>query len=181
MVKNRLEHLLESNNILNPFQSGFRKGRSTLDQLARLQHDILSAKNQGQSVLAIFLDLQAAFDLTWTFGILKKLADYGITGYCFHYLRAFLEGRKIQVRVDGELSEVAITDRGTPQGSVISPTLFSLIVNGLPDAVKDSGMVISQFADDSGTWLKGSNMLRLQKRAQAGLDSIWKWAIEWGF
>ncbi|KAH3884850.1 hypothetical protein DPMN_008835 [Dreissena polymorpha] len=61
---------------------------------------------------------------------------------------------------------------------VYSPTLFSLIVNGLPDAVKDSGMVISQFADDSGTWLKGSNMLRLQKRAQAGLDSIWKWAIE---
>ncbi|KAH3770219.1 hypothetical protein DPMN_171503 [Dreissena polymorpha] len=71
---------------------------------------------------------------------------------------AFLEGRKIQVKVDGELSEIAITDPGTPQGSVISPTLFSLIVNGLPDAVKDSGMVISQFADDSGTWLKGSNM-----------------------
>ncbi|KAH3713819.1 hypothetical protein DPMN_073620 [Dreissena polymorpha] len=68
----------------------------------------------------------------------KKLADYGITGYCFHYLRAFLEGRKIQVRIDGELSEVAITDRETPQGSVISPTLFSLIENGLPDAVKDS-------------------------------------------
>ena len=42
-------------------------------------------------------------------------------------------------------------------------------------------MVISQFADDSGTWLKGSNMSHLQKRAQAGLDSIWKWAIEWGF
>ena len=42
-------------------------------------------------------------------------------------------------------------------------------------------MVISQFADDSGTWLKGSNMSHLQKRAQAGLDSIRKWAIEWGF
>jgi len=116
MVKNRVEHLLESRNILNPFQSGFRKGRSTLDQLARLQHDILSAKNQGQSLLAIFLDLQAAFDLTWTFGIIKKLADYGITGYCVHYLRAFLEGRKIQVTVDGELSEVAITYSGTPRG-----------------------------------------------------------------
>ena len=35
MVKGRLEHLLESRGVLNPFQSGFRKGRSTLDNLAR--------------------------------------------------------------------------------------------------------------------------------------------------
>ena len=73
MVKARLECYLESKNILNPFQSGFRKGRSTIDQLARLQHDVLYAENRGRSVVAIFLDLEAAFDLAWHSGILYKL------------------------------------------------------------------------------------------------------------
>ena len=75
LVKRRLEHLLQRKGVLNPFQSGFRKGRSTLDNLARLHHDVTAAKNRGRYVLAIFLDLQAAFDLTWHFGVLKKLRD----------------------------------------------------------------------------------------------------------
>ena len=181
MVKNRLEHVLESNGILNRFQSGFRKGRSTLDQLARLQHDVVYAQNRSRYVLAIFLDLQAAFDLTWHFGVLQKLRKYGITGNCFHYLRAFLEGRKIMVRVGGELSDPFEPTRGTPQGSVISPILFSIIINDLPEIVQNSGMVISQFADDSGTWRMGSNLKDLTVRAQKGLDAIWNWSIEWGF
>ena len=73
MVKARLERFLESKNIINPFQSGFRKGRSTIDQLVRLQHDVLYAKNRGRSVVATFLDLEAAFDLAWHSGILYKL------------------------------------------------------------------------------------------------------------
>jgi hypothetical protein len=98
MVKARLDHLLESKKIINPFQSGCRNGRSTLDQLARLQHDVIYAKNKSRSVLSIFLDLIAAFDLTWHFEVLYKLKEYGVTGACFQYIRSFLEGRKISVR-----------------------------------------------------------------------------------
>lgn len=181
MVKARLEHHIESKNILTPFQSGFRKGRSTLDQLARLQHDVIYAKNRKRSVLAIFLDLQAAFDLTWHSGVLYKLKEYGITGSCFQYLRAFLEDRTIQVKVGSSFSEKATLDRGTPQGAILSPLLFSLIINGLPDTLQGTGMVISQFADDSGTWKTGSNLVKLAEDAQAGLDSLWGWAKNWGF
>lgn len=181
MVQARLEHFIETKKIISPFQSGFRKGRSTLDQLARLQHDVLAAKNRNRSVLAIFLDLQSAFDLTWHFGVLHKLREHGITGSCFQYLRAFLEDRKIQVRVDGTLSEKETLSRGTPQGAILSPLLFSIIINGLPDTLQGSGMVISQFADDSGTWKSGSVLKNLVKDAQAGLDSLWGWAKNWGF
>ena len=181
IVKARLEHLLETKNIINPFQSGFRKGRSTLDQLARLQHDVNLAKNRGHSVLAVFLDLQAAFDLTWHSGVLFKLKEHGITGSCFQYLRNFLEGRKIQVKVGSSLSEIETLTRGTPQGAILSPLLFSLLINDLPETLEGTGMVTSQFADDSGTWIKGANLNLLKTRAQAGLDSIWEWAKTWGF
>ena len=181
MVKARLERYLESKNILNPFQSGFRKGRSTNDQLVRLQHDVLYAKNRGRSVVAIFLDLEAAFDLAWHSGILYKLKQYGITGRCFQYVRAFLLNRKITVKVEDTLSEAETLTRGTPQGAILSPLLFSLLVNDLPAATEGTGMVISQFADDSGGWLMGSDSQTLQRKAQAGLDSIWRWSQEWGF
>ena len=36
VVTDRLVHYLESNNILNPAQTGFRKGLSTIDQILKL-------------------------------------------------------------------------------------------------------------------------------------------------
>ena len=72
-------------------------------------------------------------------------------------------------------------ERGTPQGSILSPLLFSIIINGLPEALSGSGMVISQFADDSSAWKTGSNMVKLARDAQAGMDSLWGWALKRGF
>ena len=79
------------------------------------------------------------------------------------------------------LSEAETLTRGTPQGAILSPLLFSLLVNDLPAATEGTGMVISQFADDSGGWLMGSDGQTLQRKAQAGLDSIWRWSKQWGF
>jgi hypothetical protein len=42
-------------------------------------------------------------------------------------------------------------------------------------------MVISQFADDYGAWKTGSNLVKQAKDAQAGMDSLWGWAKNWGF
>ena len=68
-----------------------------------------------------------------------------------------------------------------PQGAILFPLLFSLLVNDLPVATEGTGTVISQFTDDSGGWLTGSDGQTLQRKAQAGLDSIWCWSQEWGF
>ena len=60
---------IENNNLLAPTQSGFRKNRSTLDQIIRLQSAILKAKMENKELLlCIFLDLEKAFDLMWTKG-----------------------------------------------------------------------------------------------------------------
>ncbi|XP_060596951.1 uncharacterized protein LOC132750896 [Ruditapes philippinarum] len=41
------------------------------------------------------------------------------------------------------MSETEPVKRGTPQDSILSPLLFSIIINGLSESLSDSGMVIS--------------------------------------
>ena len=45
LVTNRLAYFVEKNNILNNTQSGFRKGRSTIDHIIRLQDTINKYNN----------------------------------------------------------------------------------------------------------------------------------------
>jgi len=78
MINNRLVWYLERNKIITPAQSGFRKGRSTTDQLVRLESFVREAFIQKQHVTAIFFDLEKAYDTTWKFGILKDLHDAGL-------------------------------------------------------------------------------------------------------
>jgi len=60
IINNRLIWYLETNNIINIYQSGFRKGRGTQDHLVRLETYIREAFLQQQHVLAVFFDLEKA-------------------------------------------------------------------------------------------------------------------------
>ena len=62
-IANRPVTELEKNGHLAPTQSGFRKKRSNLDQLTRLESAIRKAKLENRNLVAVFLDLVKAFDL----------------------------------------------------------------------------------------------------------------------
>jgi len=64
MINNRLVWYLEKNKIITRAQSGFRKGRSTTDQLARLESFVREAFIQKQHVTAIFFNLGKGYDTT---------------------------------------------------------------------------------------------------------------------
>ena len=58
--------------LLSPDQAGFRKGRSTCDQVAALTTFIRNGFQQNLKTGAIFLDLTAAYDTVWHTGLLCK-------------------------------------------------------------------------------------------------------------
>ena len=68
MINKRLTWFLESNNHISRFQSGFRSDRSTTDNLVRLETFI-----SDEHVVAVFFDLEKAYDTTWRYGILKDI------------------------------------------------------------------------------------------------------------
>ena len=54
MINTRLVWFLEKNNILTKYQSGFRKGRTTTDQLIRLESFIRDSFLKGNHVVSVF-------------------------------------------------------------------------------------------------------------------------------
>ncbi len=114
MIANRLKYHVETNNKLHDTQSGFRNHRSTMDQLARLETTIKSAFMAKQSVVAVFLDLEKAFDLMWTKGVIFQLKSKGITNRMLKWIDNFLTGRKIRVRLGQDHADYQSVENGSP-------------------------------------------------------------------
>jgi ribonuclease HI len=180
LVTNRLSWYLETNKLLNESQCGFRKNRSTTDQLVRLHDAINKALATGGYLVGVFLDFKAAFDLVWREGLLFKLRGLGIGGNMHRWINDFLTGRTIKVKVGGEISDPQTLDNGTPQGSVISPLLFLIMINDIP-TVNNAQSQTSIYADDGSLWRSGVNLKQLNKDLQKQLDDVVAWCDCWGF
>ena len=98
MLHARLLFFLEKYHDINPNQSGFRKHRSTSEQILRFQNDILIAKHRGQHVLAVSLDLEKAYDLVWGTSVLYRLKEKGIRGYAYNWTKIFYKIEKFKLR-----------------------------------------------------------------------------------
>ena len=68
----------------------------------------------------------------------------------FKFISDFLTDRTIQVRVGDALSDIFRLENGTTQGSIISPLLFLIMINDLPDVLVNVDS--SLFADDSAVF-----------------------------
>ena len=106
MIHNRLNFYLESNNIISEHQSGSRKNRSTTDQLVQLELYIRNAFVKKQHVVAIFSDLEKAYDTTWKNGILRRIHKIGLKGNLLKFISNFLSNRCFKVKVGSSFSDV---------------------------------------------------------------------------
>ena len=98
------------------------------------------------------------------------------------WIQIFLLDRKINVKIGTTTSDHQGLDNGSPQGSVISPTLFNAIMQTLKDALSkimtELGIDLSQFADDSAIWKSAKNIKYAIRIIQMALQIIEQWAEE---
>ena len=109
-----------------------------------------------------------------------KVHQYvGITGNVFSFIKNFLTDRTMQVKVGNTLSQTYLLENGTAQGSVISPLLFLIMINDLPDCLQ--GVESSLFADDSCIFKSGKNLDHIRNSIQENLSKVSDWCNHWGF
>lgn len=83
--------------------------------------------------LAIFLDLEKAFELAGSTVILATVARKGVQGKLLRWVQSFLTDRGACVRSQSFLSSRHAHIHGTPQGCILSSFLFNIIMEGLLD------------------------------------------------
>ena len=146
IIRKSLVRHLEVFNKLNPDQHGFRSRRSCLSQLLEHHDQILSHLEDGLNVDSIYLDFSKAFDKV-DIGILcHKLRAMGICGNAGQILHSFLTSRKQFIIVNGSISKVSHVKSGVPQGTVLGPILFLILIN---DINMDVTSKVSLFCDDT--------------------------------
>ena len=168
-------HFLE-NNILTSFQSGFRRGDSTVNQLSYLYNTFCQALDAGKEVRAIFCDISKAFDRVWHAGLIHKLKSAGISGNLLSWFTNYLTGRKQRVVMSGVQSAWNFISAGVPQGSILGPLLFLLFIN---DIVHDIGSSIRLFADDTSLYIIVEDPNVAAELLNADLEKIAEWALKW--
>ena len=77
MVNSRLTWYLEHHKVITEYQSGFRRRRSTVDNLVTLETSIRDAFVGRKHLVSIFFDLEKAYDTTWKYDILLDLYKTG--------------------------------------------------------------------------------------------------------
>ena len=154
IINRRLTRLLEKLGIIHKNQSGFRRKRQVHDHIIRLTNEVNKGRDRGnRPIAAIFIDMEKAFDTLWREGTLEELENKGITGNTYNYIKSYLSDRTFQVRVGDTLSDSRTQINGTPQGGVLSPTIFNILINKVNDITTefpDIGM--GQLADDNAIW-----------------------------
>ena len=182
LIADRLMFILESRNLLNDNQAGFRQNRCTTDQVLKFVQDAsdqLHAEGSNHRMIATFYDYEKAFDKVWRDGLIHKMINLGIPRRFVKYVRYFLSSRTTRVEVNGRWSSEFTLKEGLPQGSSISPILFLIYINDI-DVDLDPLTIASLFADDTSTWLKdGPKRGDHQKLAQEEVDKIVLWADKW--
>ena len=114
---------LERENLLNPNQSGFRPGDSTINQLLSITHSVFEAFdcNPTLEVRSVYLDISKAFDRVWHEGLIYKLKRCGVSGNLLLLLQSFLSNRKQRTVLNGQTSTWGNISAGVPQGRSWAP------------------------------------------------------------
>ena len=163
---------MDENNLFNPNQHGFRSGRSCLSQLLEQYDLILNILDEDANADVVYLDFSKAFDKVDHSIVLRKIKKLGIDGKLLQWLKSFLTERKQSVLVNGVTSESQHVISGVPQGSVLGPLIFLVLIGDIDKEVVHS--LVKSFADDTRA-TKEVKTLEDAVLLQNDLEKIYKW------
>ena len=112
------------NNLFHDGQYGFREKHSTELATMELMDRVISALDDKDLPISIFMDLSKAFDTLDHTTLLHKLKYYGIAGITLNWFNSYLSNRSQYVEIDNVLSTKMVMNTGVPQGSILGPLLF---------------------------------------------------------
>ena len=179
IVAHRFSRFLRNEDVIVSDQFGFVHGRSTVDQLIHLTASAAKSMDSSQEYYVVCLDFAKAFDRvphSTLLALLQPLCNPTATTW----FASYLEARKLQVKVGEDLSPLAPSSAGVPQGSHLGPILFLLYINTLPRSIPDGNRTETYlYADDTALGLSRPPAAEPQQ-LQPAVNMVMDWAATFG-
>ena len=177
IILGQMLNFIQTQNLYNDTQCGFRKGHSTTTMLLKLRNDIRSAMNSHEITLSVLIDFSKAFDTIDHELLLKKLTKFNFSNSSIKILMSYLTNRSQFVQIDAKSSKRLPIHFGVPQGSILGPILFNLYVAELPNCTKTATI---QYADDTTLYgsSKEARIPNLIKDLEQDINSLCSWSNE---
>jgi retron-type reverse transcriptase len=156
-------------------QFGFRRAHSTIQQSHRIANTISNASTNKQYCKAAFLDIAQAFDNVWHSGLLYKI-KYSLPSNYYNLLKSYISERSFVVKINEEISNRLPVSSGVPQGSLLSPLLYTHYTHDLPTTNKT---IIGTFTDDITIFATHDNPNAAPPNLQEHLVLIEAWLNKW--
>ena len=121
-------------------QFGFKSGYSTTLCTGMIKNIVSRYIHNGSVVYGCFLDASKAFDLVDHHIIFSKLQERGLPAPILCFLLGWYKSQQMHVRWNSFMSDSFSVSNGVRQGSVLSPVLFAVYLDGLLSELEGSGV-----------------------------------------
>ena len=124
-------------NTIGNYQFGFRKNRSTTNEIFTLRQILEKSKEFGIETHHLFIDFKSAYDTIKRDQLYKAMSEFNIPNKLIKLTRMTVENRKSQVRIQSDLSDSIFTKKGLRQSDSLACLLFNLALKGV---VRNAGI-----------------------------------------
>lgn len=167
---------LSFHSLFDANQSAYRINHGCPTALLKVTDDIYQALDNGEIGVLTLLDYSKAFNCANHNIILAKLKSLGFSNLALKWISSYLTGRSQRVKTQSGYSKWKILVNGVPQGSILGPLLFTILLNDLNDFVGNCKFHL--YADDSQIYITGkiTDILELINRLNSDLLNIFNFS-----
>ena len=149
--------------VLDIRQNVFRKLHSTETTVLSLFDELYNSLDIGQPIQLILFDLSSTFDTLRHDKLLERLRNIRIQDKTMEWFSNFIKDRNYSIQIRNNYSTSYTIDHGVPQGSILSPILFSIYLIPLQTIMKHyQSSTCNLYADDKKLHATITNSTQLQ-------------------
>lgn len=176
IIVDRIQTQYVNMNLESNRQFGFKKGLSTEDALLAFKDGVSSSISKY--VVALFVDVEGAFDNLWWPAITARLVQAQCSSTLVRIIEDYFTKCKVVVSNKFERVEHQI-QRGCPQGSIIGPLAWNWCMDSLLSGIghrfaEDEVRVIA-YADDIAFIIMGNTRNEIEMRAAVLTEELQTW------